>query len=147
MTGIDHPTVTVGGHILTVKFSFAAQMLMRRRGLDMRQLPTMISPRIHADGRPCLNPKCLEEHTPNPCAEDNIVRVFACMVCHEFIKLDAPAMTSLDAAPTADYWAAVVERDDFERMEVAVWNALGKALEARRARLQAVPPPQGSLAS
>jgi len=147
MTGIDHPVVTVGGHTLTVKFSLAAQLLMRRRGLDIRRIPSLIAPRLHADGGACLDQKCEQAHTPNPDAESNIMQVFACMVVHEFVKLDAPSVTTLDAAPSADYWAAVAGPDDFARIEVAVWTAMGKALEARRARLQAVPSPAVSLAS
>lgn len=147
MTGIDHPVVTVGGHTLTVKFSLAAHLLMRRRGLDIRRIPSLIAPRLHADGVACLDHKCEQAHVPNPDEESNVMQVFSCMVVHEFAKLDAPAATSLDAAPVADYWAAIAEDDDFVRIELAVWTALGKAVEARRARLQAVPSPAVSLAS
>jgi hypothetical protein len=142
MTGIDYPTVTIGGRSLIVKFSLAAQMLMRRR-----KVPSAIAPRLHADGAGCVDPKCEQAHTLNLDAEDNIMRVFSCMVAHEFVNLDAPALTSLDAAPSADYWASIAETEDFAAIEVSIWTALGKALEARRSRLQAVPPPAESLAS
>jgi hypothetical protein len=147
MTGIDHPTVTIGGRTLTVKFSLAAQLLMRRRGIDIRRIPSLIAPRLHDDGAACVSPDCEQAHAPNPDAENNIMRVFACMVAHEFVALDSPNVTTLDAAPSADYWAATAESEDFAPIESAVWSALGKALEARRARLQAVPPPEVSLAS
>lgn len=142
MTGIDYPTVTIGGRTLTVKFSFAAQRLMQRRGIDVQHWPSSICPRKHADGVGCADMACSKEHSDNPAAEDNLMKVFACLVVHEFVDLSSPTLVSLDEAPSGDYWAAMVDsQSDLQAIATGVWLALGKALGVKPTKLQAVPPP------
>lgn len=142
MTGIDYPTVTIDGRKLTVKLSLAAQMLMRRRGIDVRRLPSLISPKFHPNGMGCVDPACAEPtHTENPDVGENVMKIFACMVAHEFVDLSNPSMASLDAAPSADYWTTLADFEEHQEIMVAVWTSLGKVLGARLAKLQVVPPP------
>lgn len=123
MNAIDYPTISVGAHEnLVVRMSLASQVLMQRRGLDPVNLAgAMIS----------------TAEKPNPQAVPNVITVFSCMVAENFIAAD-PNRVDLNAAPTADYWATQIE--DFGEVERVVWSALGKAAEARRAKLAAVPP-------
>jgi len=139
MTGVEYPTISVGEHEnLVVRFSLAAQVLMRRRGIDPAKIGTMMLAQIarpNESARFQCDPPTIT--VPNPDAVPNVLAVFACMVAENFID---PKATKLDLgnSPTADYWATQV--DDFASVEKAVWAALGKAAEARRAKLAAVPP-------
>jgi hypothetical protein len=140
MTGIDYPTVSVGEHEnLTVRLSLAAQVLMRRRGIDPAKIGFLMSPTIvepNTEARLQSDPPTIER--PNPDAVANVIGIFACMVAENFVD---PKSTKLDlnSAPTADYWT--VKIDDFPAVEKIVWAAVGKAVEERRKKkLAAVPP-------
>lgn len=144
MTGIEYPTITVGSHQnLKVRMSLAAELLMRRRGIDVAKLgEQLIRKRVvpNPHMRVQTDPPTIE--VLNPDGVTNIVMVFACMVAENFFDLSKPNKFSLDTdAPTADYWAALIN-EDFLAVEEAVWQALGKAVEARRAKLAVVPPTQ-----
>jgi len=146
MTGINYPTISVGEHQnLTVRLSLAAQLLMRRRGIDPATIGALMSPvRIVPNTAARLQTDPLTIERPNPDAVSNVVAVFACMVAENFIAGQKPNQVDLSAAPTADYWATVI--DDFSTVEKAVWAAVEKAVEERRKRL-AVVPPQKEVAS
>lgn len=131
---------------MTVRFSLAAQMLMRRRGMDPRRVHTLIAGRHHQDGAVCVDPKCQHPHTINEESVQNSLKAFSCMVVENYLDLSDPTKVDLSCAPSVDYWAATIDSDKFVEVELAIWQALGKALEARRAKLQAVAPPS-SLAS
>ena len=144
MTGIDYPTISVGEHKdLTVRLSLAAQLLMRRRGIDPAQLGTEMSPT-----KTVPNPNQRLQTDPptiqigNPGAVQNVVTVFSCMVAENFIDKTKPTQVDLGTAPTADYWATQIE--DFPAVEKAVWAAVGKAVEERRNRLAVVPPQEAA---
>jgi hypothetical protein len=141
MTGIDYPTITVGEHKdLTVRMSLAAQLLMRRRGIDPAQIGTLCGPITRPNPNMRLQTDPATITIPNPDGVKNIVTIFACMVAENFLDLSKPNTVDLNAAPTADYWA--IKIDDFGEVETAVWGAVGKAVEERRKRLQVVPPQQ-----
>jgi hypothetical protein len=112
--------------------SLASQVLMRRRGLDPNKLHLLIK----AD-RIRQNDKIVED--PTGCADwvANTITAFSCMIAENFLDLSKPTRVDLNVAPTADYWAV---KADFAAMETAVWAALGKVLEERRAKLATVPP-------
>ena len=140
MTGIDYPTISVGAHEnLVVRLSLAAQLLMRRRGIDPAQMAQEMSPT-----KTVPNPNMRTQtdaptvQIGNPGAVQNIVTVFSCMVAENFIDRSKPTQVDLSTAPTADYWATLIE--DFSEVEKVVWSAVGKAVEVRRKKLAAVPP-------
>lgn len=147
MTGIDFPTVTIGERTYTVRFSMASQVLMRRRGIDPRRIFHLLSARTHRNDTLCIGKDCKRiDHVPNPAAEQNVLIVFSCCVAEDFVDISKPSTVNLDSAPTADYWAMVLDPDQFKLVEKAIWEAAGKVLEANR-KLQAVAPPDKSLAS
>jgi hypothetical protein len=131
MTGIKYPTITVGEHKdLTVRFSLAAQFLLRRRGIEPVQLGEALAPTLppHTKTAP-PNLKCVE----------NYVILFSCMVAENFLDKSCQTL-ELESVPTADYWATQIV--DFAEVETAVTEALKKAAEERRKKLAAVPPVQ-----
>jgi hypothetical protein len=143
MTGIDYPTITIGEHEnLTVRLSLAAQLLMRRRGLDPAKIGELMLP-----GRTVPNPNMHLQTDPptvtvsNDKAVENVVIVFSCMVAENFLDKSATKL-DLNTAPTADYWATRI--DDFSAVEKVVWAAVGKAVEDRRKRLAVVPPQEAA---
>lgn len=139
MTGIDYPTISVGKHEnLVVRYSLAAQLLMRRRGIDPAQLHILTCPFLVRDD------KLMQE--PNPDAVQNVLTAFSCMVAENFLTERLPGVLDLNSAPTGDYWATLLD-GRLPDAEAAVAGALGKAAEARRKKLQAVAPPGESLAS
>ncbi len=147
MTGIEYPTISVGKHEnLVVRLSLAAQLLMRRRGIDPGQIGQEMSPT-----KTVPNPNMRMQSDPptiqigNSEAVQNVVTVFSCMVAENFIDGSNPTKVDLNASPTADYWATQIE--DFPAVEKAVWEAVGKALEERRKRLAVVPPTTEAQAS
>jgi hypothetical protein len=139
MTGIEYPTISVGEHEnLTVRMSLAAQVLMRRRGIDPAKIGQMMLAKIvkpNEAARLQTDPPTIA--IDNPDAVTNVIAVFSCMVAENFVDKRATKL-DLNTAPTADYWATQI--DDFAAVEKAVWDAVGKAVEARRAKLAAVPP-------
>lgn len=133
MTGVEYPKITVGPHEnLTVRMSLAAQLLMQRRGLDPNRIGQALLPVLFEAGKPTT--------APNPDAVRNYITAFSCMVAENFVDRSRPAAFSLDSAPTADYWASLVDHEQFPVIENAVNEALKKAVEERRKRLAAVPP-------
>jgi hypothetical protein len=129
MIAIEYPTITVGAHEdLVVRMSLASQILMRRRGIDVAKLGTLMLPKVGED--------------PNPDAVGNVVTVFSCMVAENFLDLAKPNRVDLSSVPTPDYWATQI--DDLAAVERAVWAAVGKAVEERRKKLAAVPPMEAS---
>ena len=131
MNAIDYPTISVGTHKnLVVRFSLAAQVLMQRRGIDPNRLHSLTCPFIVVDGKVTTD--------INPNAIGNILTIFSCMVAENFIDPQSTRV-SLDAAPTADYWATLLD-DRISEVDKTIAQSLGKASEARRAKLAAVPP-------
>ena len=138
MTGIDYPTITIGERQLTVRLSLAAQLLMRRRGIDPATMTQAMQPRKTIPNpamRIQIDPPTIE--VANPDAVQNIITVFSCMVAENFLDTKSTKL-DLNSAPTADYWATQI--DDFGEVEKVVWAAVGKAVEERRKKLAAVPP-------
>lgn len=142
MTGIEYPTISVGGRELTVRLSLAAQLLMKRRGIDPANMGTAMQAK-----RTIPNPmQHLQTDPPtitvdNPDAVQNIITVFSCMVAENYFDKSSTKL-DLGTAPTADYWATQIE--DFAEVEKAVWTAVGKAVEERRKKLAAVPPKEAA---
>lgn len=144
MTGIDYPTITIGEHKdLIVRYSLAAQLLMRRRGVDPANIGQLCSPR-----RTVPNPNAqLQSDPPTitvPNAEcvDNLVTVFSCCVAENFLDLKQPNRVDLNAAPTADYWATQI--DDMAEVDRAIGAAMGKATEERKKKLALIPPTEAA---
>lgn len=141
MTGIEYPTISVGKHEnLTVRMSLAAQVLMRRRGLDITKPGALQSRFIIANPNMRLQTDPPTVEGENPDAVSNMITAFSCMVVDNFVDGIQPSKLDLNAAPTADYWATLIT--DFPAVERAVMEALKKAAEERRAKLAAVPPTQ-----
>ena len=147
MTGIDYPTITVGAHEnLVVRLSLAAQLLMRKRGIDPLRMGELMQPK-----RVIPNPNMRLQTDPptievsNQDAVGNVLDVFSCMVAENFVDKSSPHLCDLTKTPTADYWATQV--DDFAAVEKAVWTAVGKAVEERRKKLAVVPPAATEAAS
>jgi hypothetical protein len=147
MTGIDYPTISVGGHKdLTVRWSLAAQFLMKRRGVDPAGAPQAMQGTTkvpNPDMRTQTDPPFIE--IGNKKAVENVVIVFSACVAENFLDTSQPNKVDLNTAPTADYWA--VQITDFSEVEKAVWAALGKAVEERRKKLAVVPPLETEAAS
>jgi hypothetical protein len=140
MTGIDYPTISVGEHKdLTVRFSLAAQLLMRRRGIDPGNIGQACAPRKTIE-----NPNRRLQSDPltitiaNPDCVGNLITVFSCCVAENFIDLKQPTRVDLNAAPTADYWATQI--DDVAEIDKVVGAAMGKWSEERRKTLAPTPP-------
>ena len=123
MIGIDYPTITIGDRVLVVRLSLATQILLRRQGLDPRQLKDMLTNTTDADGKPVENPLIL----------DNLLKVFAACVAENFID-GSPNRFSLDAAPTADYWATQIAPYQIPDIGRVIAEAVGKAAEAAKNR-------------
>lgn len=117
MNGVDYPTVTVDGQELTVRFSFLAQYLLSRAGVDLRKPIAATDPGYLVSR----------------------VAIFAAAVAENF---PTPA-----EAPTAEQWAARIALSDWLHIERAMGIAMGKAAEELRKNLQVVTPPGESLAS
>jgi len=118
MNDIQFPQITVGGRTLTVRYSIAAQVLMKRRGIDLKRL---LDPEKDVVG--------------------NMLTVFSCLVAEEFVDQSNPDKYDLDKAPTADYWAHLLHPLQFPEVEAAIVEAVGKvAEEQRKLRPVAVPP-------
>jgi len=147
MTGIDYLTISVGEHVnLTVRYSLAAQLLMRRRGIDPANIGQACAPT-----KTIPNPNMRLQSDPptitvkNPDCIGNLVTVFSCCVAENFLDLKQPNRVDLNAAPTADYWATQI--DDMGEIDKAVGAAMGKWSEDRQRKLAAVPPIAESAAS
>lgn len=134
MTGIEYPTITVGEHTLTVRMSLAAQVLMRRRGLDPFNIARLTFPYL-------VTPAGIPTTERNPDAERNVLIVFGCMVAENFIDPKNPRV-DLDVAPSTDYWTIRIE--ELAPIEKVIAEALGKAAEQRQARLAVVAPTQAA---
>ena len=146
MTGIEYRTITVGTHEnLVVRFSLAAQLLMKRRKVD----PAKISEAIGAITIP--NPNLRLQSDPptikvaNPKGLENALTIFSCMVAENFFDKALPHNLDLSTAPTADYWATQIE--DFPAIEKVIWDSLGKVAEAQKKKLALVPPTETEAAS
>jgi hypothetical protein len=144
MTGIEYPTISVGEHQnLTVRWSLAAQFLMKRRGVDPAeagQLMMATTKVPNPNMRLQSDPPTIEIGNKN--AVQNVVIVFSACVAENFLDMSHPNKVDLNAAPSADYWA--VQITDFGEVEKAVWSALGKAVEERRKKLAVVPPAEAA---
>lgn len=136
MIGIDYPTISVGKHEnLTVRHSLAAQVLMRRRGLDPANLIVLLSPVLWIDGKPTTQ--------RNPDSVINALTAFSCQVAENFLDHSQPHRVNLDIAPTVDYWS-IVGCDDFPAIEKVVCDAIKKFMEAKRTKLEAAPPQEAA---
>lgn len=139
MTGIEYPTITVGRHEnLVVRYSLAAQLLMRRRGIDPANMALAMLPSVKVPNpnmRLQTDPPMIDR--PNAEAVQNVVTVFSCMVAENFFDQSSTKL-DLGTAPTADYWATQIE--DVGEIAKVVWSAVGKAAEDRQKKLAAVPP-------
>jgi hypothetical protein len=135
MTGIEYPTVTHDGRVLVVRPSNAAFVLMRRRGLapDKAHL-LMQAPKVRDEkGTVVDNPA-----GGNPNWVNDTYIYFSCCVAENFVDLSQPHRVSLDAAPTADYWA--ISLPDYGEVSKLCWTAMGKHTEEQRTKLAVVPP-------
>ena len=124
MLCIEYPTITVGERTLVVRYSIAAQVIMKRRGCDPKLLKELLDP-------------------ANPAARDNLLVVFSAMVAENF--LDAkPEAFSFDGAPTAEYWMAQIEPQQIFEVDRVIAESMGKVSEALKAT---APPPRLKVAS
>jgi len=144
MTGIDYPTISVGEHKdLIVRYSLAAQLLMRRRGIDPGNIGVACSPK-----KTIPNPNMRLQSDPptitvnNPECVGNLVTVFSCCVAENFLDMKSPNRVDLNACPTADYWAVLI--DDMAEVDKKVGEAMGKWSEDRRKTLAATPPAEAA---
>jgi hypothetical protein len=120
MDAINYPTITIGDKTLVVRFSLAAQVLLGRRGIDIRQLSALLD-------------------KENPQGAENLVKIFAACVAENFIDQSNPATCSLGAAPSADYWAMQLG-GRLQDAANSIVEAMGKAAEALQKGLAVVPP-------
>jgi hypothetical protein len=149
MIGIDYPTFVFGDRTLIVRYTLAAQVLMRRRGVEPGRLFAATAPRLHPGDVPCTakGPCSVPGCRPNPDAVQNAFVVFSACVAENYVDQSRPERVNLDTVPSADYWATQLDVEDFERALKAIGQALSKMSEARQRRLQAVESPSESLAS
>jgi len=143
MTGIEYPTITVGKHEnLVVRFSLAAQLLMKRRKIDPAKIAEAIGPRVVPNPNARLQTDPPTIMVANPDGVQNAVTIFSCMVAENFFD-KAPAQSlDLSTAPTADYWAMQI--DDFPAIERVIWESLGKVAEEQKKKLALVPPTEAA---
>lgn len=152
MNAVQFPTITVGDRALTVRYSLAAQVLMRRRGIDPRHLLRYISPFkviegtdgagdsiAMQDGKPVFN----EDNN----VVENVLKVFSCMVAENLMDQSHPERYDLNMAPTSDYWTALIHPLQFPDIEAVIGEAMGKATEERRKLLLVVAPPSAQSAA
>lgn len=145
MNDIQFPSITVGGRSLTVRYSIAAQVLMRRRGIDPRHLVRDLSvfklvPNDRGDdilelvdGKPVVD--------PSKDATENLLTAFSCMVAENSIDQANADKFDLNSAPRGDYWATQLDPLQMSEVDSVIWAAVGKVMEARRKlQLVAVPP-------
>jgi hypothetical protein len=116
MTGIEYPSITIDGKPLVVRFSFAAQNLMARRGLDPLNLNESVGPGKRMSGV-------------------NWLKIFSCMVAENFFDRSSISI-NLDDAPSVDYWALRI--DSLEEICKVCNEAIAKRAEAQKLAL--VPP-------
>ena len=97
MTGIEYPTISVGKHEnLVVRLSLAAQLLMRRRGIDPGQIGEEMSPT-----KTVPNPNMRMQSDPptvqigNSGAVQAVITVFSCMVLDNSIDQSNPTKLTL----------------------------------------------------
>ncbi len=133
MTGIDYPTIEIGGRTLVVRYTLAAQVLMKRRGVDPLKIGTAIYPIVDRTGEV---PTIVE----NPEGARNTLIAFSAMVAENFLD-PASVRVNMDEAPSADYWAFQVG-ERLPEVWKAVHDCLSKTSEARRKNLQVAAPPQ-----
>lgn len=123
MNAITFPTITIGSKVVTIRFSLAAQLLIRRRGLDPRNLAPALDR---------ANPDCIT----------NMLTVFSACAAESMVDKSDPSKYNLDAAPTADYWASELHPLQFPELEAVLAISMGKVTEARRELTLVVVPPQ-----
>lgn len=134
MIGIEYPTVTVDGRVLVVRPSNAAFVLMRRRGLSPEKAHLLLQAPKVRDEKGVVN----DNPTGNPnWVEDTYIYFSAC-VAENYLDLSQPHRVSLDAAPSADYWAVTLP--DHAEVSRLCWAAMGKYAEEQRTKLAVVPP-------
>ncbi len=120
MYAIDYPTIQMGDRALVVRFSFAAQILLRRRyGLDPGELGPALA-------------------NTNPDKVENLIKLFASMVAENFVDVGAPQQVTLNTTPTADYWLTQIDHGNLKEVDAVVAEAMGKVREA--AKRAATPP-------
>ena len=121
MYAIDYPTITVGERTLVVRYSTAAQVLLRRRGIDPASLNEFVGP-----GKP--------DSALNWC------QIFACMVDENYAGTAGPDY-ALGRGPSAEYWLSHFDSSLDELSDVCN-RAISKVAEAQRTRLALVSPIQ-----
>ena len=118
----DYPTIELGGRTLVVRFSFAAQILLKRRyGIDPSKLKEALEP-------------------TNPDHGENLIKLFASMVAENFVDVDKPEAVVLTNTPTSDYWLTQVDHETIKAIDEVVSVSMGKAREAaKRAATSPIP--------
>ena len=123
MLGIDYPVYEIDGKKLVVRQSFAAQILMQRRGIDPGNLNDFVGP-------------------GKPQSAENWVKIFGCMVAENFTDPTRPDV-DLNTAPSTDYWLMRIDPYEMGAITDVCNSAFLKAAEARRTKLAIVLPNQG----
>lgn len=123
MDPIDYPTVTIGERTLVVRYSFAAQILLVRGGLDPLQLGKLLA-------------------NTEPRHKEYWIRVFAACVAENYLDLSRPEECTFRNAPTADYWMSQLDLMDVAEVIHAVGVSMGKVVEALKMKRERKPPIQ-----
>ena len=146
MNEVQFPTITVGDRSLVVRYSIAAQVLMKRRGIDPRNLlaqmsPFLLSGEYDANGKPKPLLDANGAILRNPACEENILTVFSACVAENVLDQSNPDRFDLNKAPTADYWMTQLGPLQFSQVEAVIGEAMGKVLEEQRHKLKLVAAP------
>lgn len=109
-SAINWPSITLGPHVLVVRWTFYAQWLLSKRGVNVRDL------------RAAMNAK-------DPALVNTLVECFAASVAENFKAEGLPV-------PDAEYWAFIIsdeaQKDDgvWLRVNQSIWTAVGKVQPA-----------------
>ena len=111
-SAINWPTITIGEHTLTVRWTFYAQWLLSKRGVNVKDLATVVKDR-------------------DPSLINVMVECFAAAVAENFKQMGLPV-------PDADYWAGQISDASFENPDIwqqcntIIWEAVRKVTPAAK---------------
>jgi hypothetical protein len=120
---IDWPVVQIGDQRLIVRWTFYAQWLLSKRGVNVKELPTLMESR-------------------DPTLVNTMVECFAATVAENFTARNLPA-------PSADHWAAAISHASeqqpalWSEINQKIWVAVGKTRPAAATTQTPNPAQQG----
>ncbi len=120
MYAIEYPTIALLGETLTVRYSFAAEVVLSRNGIEPKTLPQLLD-------------------ANEPRRKEYMVRLFAACVAENYIDQTKPWECDLSKSPSADYWISRLSREDIAEVGRVVTAAMGKVAESLKLTRAATP--------